>query len=71
MLDRDALKRLTSEDFVTFGIGRIAFVKQVQDAGEEAFAICHFDGSVLGVASSQAAAVIAIERNDFEPHLLH
>jgi len=68
---KSALKSLSDRDFLNFGMQQVAYVRSVQLAEGEAFAIHAADGTTLSVMDSRDTAVITIKHNDLEPITVH
>lgn len=64
---RDMLKNLSTQDFLSFGIQDVAYVKPVDTERGEQYAIHAADGTPLSVMDSAAMAISAIRDNDLEP----
>lgn len=65
------LKNLSSQDFLTFGMHDIAYVRRVEVEGQEAFAVHAADGTPLSVLDTQDEALSVIRHNDLESTVLH
>ena len=68
---RHALKGLSHDDFLNFGMQDIAYTRAVEIEGQAAFAIHAADGTLLSVVESAQDANMLLEQNDLEPTLLH
>lgn len=64
---RQMLRNLSSQDFLTFGVNQIAYVRPVAVMGRIAYGLHAADGSPLTVIDSFEGAVIAARQNDLEP----
>lgn len=64
---RQMLRNLSSQDFLTFGVNQIAYVRPVSVMGRIAYGLHAADGSPLTVIDSFEGAVIAARQNDLEP----
>ena len=64
-------RTVTEQNFATFGLGEIAFVRQVEINGHPAFAIIGADGAAITAYPSADAARGAIIQEDMEPLSLH
>lgn len=71
ILTLDVLKELSPQDFLTFGMHDVAYVREVEVEGEKAFAIHAANGQTLSVVDSHMDAVGVIEQNGFETTSLH
>ncbi len=65
------LKGLSSQDFLTFGIHDIAYVRKINLQGEEGFAIHAADGTPLSVMDTMDEALRLIEHNDLASAKVH
>ena len=64
-------RQLTASDFAAMGMQQIAYVKQVDQDGHEAFAVHAADGSALAMAPSHELAAALIVRNDMDARSVH
>jgi len=67
----ERLKTMSSQDFVSFGVDVVAFVKPVKVDAQRGFAICAADGRQMAVVSDHDQAIAAILQNDLEPVSVH
>jgi len=67
----ELLKDLSAQDFLMFGVQDVAYVREVQVEGKQAFSIHAANGQPLSVVDSQADAIHVIEHNGFEETPLH
>jgi len=67
----DFLRKLSSKDFASFGLGDLAYVKRVETEDGEGFAIHAADGTPLAVLSERDIAFATIRQNDLEPVSVH
>jgi len=65
------LKGLSSQDFLTFGIHDIAYVRKIDTQGQEGFAIHAADGTPLSVMDTMDEAIQLIEHNDLASAHVH
>lgn len=65
------LKNITAQDFLSFGLHEIAFIKPITVQGKTQYGIYAADGKVLIVLDTQSAALAAILHNNLEPVGLH
>lgn len=66
-----ALKALSKQDFLNFGIQQVAYIRPVQVENRQAYAIHAADGTPLSVMDTLGTAVIAVRHNDLEPVTVH
>ncbi len=61
------LKTLSTEDFLTFGVHDVAYIRAVSAKdGEMAYAIHAADGTPLSIMDSFDSAMMAIKQNDLK-----
>ncbi|MBP2300164.1 hypothetical protein J2850_002870 [Azospirillum picis] len=65
------LRQISAQDFASFGLGDVAYVRPVEVDGVAAFAIHAADGTPLSVVDGRELAFAAIVQNDMEPVSLH
>ena len=65
------LKGLSSQDFLTFGIHDVAYVRKISMEGETGYAIHAADGTPLSVMESLDEAIQIIEHNDLASTRVH
>ncbi|PWC34287.1 DUF1150 family protein [Azospirillum sp. TSO35-2] len=65
------LRQLSPQDFASFGLGDVAYVRPVEVDGTAAFAIHAADGTPLSVVADRDLAFAAIIQNDMEPASVH
>jgi hypothetical protein len=65
------LRQLSPQDFATFGLNDIAYVKPVVADGGKGFAIHAADGTRLTVMADRLAAFAAVRQHDMEPYSVH
>ncbi|CAO3351611.1 DUF1150 family protein [Azospirillum sp. 11R-A] len=65
------LRQLSTQDFASFGLGDVAYVRPVEMDGAAAFAIHAADGTPLSVVADRELAFAAIVQNDMEPVSVH
>ncbi len=58
---------MSVQDFLTLGLGEVAYVKPASIDGGQGFAIHAADGVRLAVLATREAAVMAARQNDLEP----
>ena len=61
------LRAMSSQDFLSLGLGQFAYVKPITLDGGQGFAIHAADGVRLAVLATREAAVMAARQNDLEP----
>jgi hypothetical protein len=66
-----ALKSLTRQDFLNFGMQQVAYIRPVRVQNRQAYAIHAADGTPLSVMDTIDTAVIAVRHNDLEPATVH
>ena len=64
-------RRLSSNDFATWGVNVVAFVKTIEIEGQLVFAIHGADGHPLGVAPERDLAFSAVREHELEPLSVH
>ena len=70
-MSADMARAFTVRDFAAFGLGEIAYVRQVVVNEHPAYAIVGADGTVLTALQTREAAHGAIIQNDMEPLSVH
>ena len=65
------IRRLSSNDFATWGLNAVAFVKTIEIEGQLVFAIHGADGHPLGVAPERDLAFSAVREHELEPLSVH
>jgi hypothetical protein len=65
------LRQLSAQDFASFGLDHVAYVRPVTVHGIDAFAVYAADGTQLSVLPELQAAFSAIVQNDMEPVSVH
>jgi len=65
------VRHLSAEDFASFGVDHLAYVKPVLVNGVAAFAIHAADGTPLTVLPDRDVASAAVRQNDLEPVSVH
>ena len=64
--DRE-LHAMSAQDFLSLGLGQLAYVKPVTLDGGQGFAVHAANGTRLAVLATHEAAVMATRQNDMEP----
>lgn len=67
----ELLKNLSSQDFLTFGMHDVAYIRRVYIDGKDGFAVHAADGTPLSVLDSFDEARQIIQHNDLESANLH
>lgn len=65
------LRTLSNQDFLTFGIQNVAYVKPVRVDGKDMYAIHAADGTPLSVVKSAMEAFTTLRQNDLDPMTVH
>ena len=65
------LRNLSSADLTSLGVGELAYVKQVSQNDERAFAIHAADDTPLAVVTDRDEAFVVVRQNDLEPMSVH
>jgi len=66
-----AIRQISAEDFLHFGVRSVAYVRPVTIEGKPVFAVHGADGSPLVLAETPELARHAIQENDMAPVALH
>ncbi|MEZ5813921.1 MAG: DUF1150 family protein [Alphaproteobacteria bacterium] len=67
----EILKNLSAQDFLSFGMHDIAYVRAVDIEGRTGYAVHAADGTPLSVLSSMDEALRVIAHNDLETAVVH
>ncbi len=67
----DALKNLSRQDFLNFGMREVAYIRPVKLRERKAFAIHAADGTPLSIMDTMDAALTAVRHNDLESSTVH
>lgn len=67
----EVLKKLSAQDFLTFGMHDVAYIRRVHVDGRDGFAVHAADGTPLSVLDSLDEAQTIIQHNDLESAVLH
>lgn len=70
-LSANALRNLSTRDFVRLGVEDVAYLRPVLLNGAQAFSIHAADGTPIGAAPSMQLAAAAIRQHEMEPALVH
>jgi len=60
------LRGLSSQDFLALGVSQVAYVKPIEQDGQDYYAIHGADGTQLAVVASREAAFAAVRQHDME-----
>ena len=67
----DALRNISAQDFLTFGIQQVAYIRPVMAQGALVWSLHAADGTALPVQNSAHVAAVVARQNDLEPVSLH
>ena len=65
------LRQLSPQDFATFGLDHVAYVRPVTVNGVAAFSVHAADGTPLTVLPQRDTAFATVRQNDMEPLSVH
>ena len=65
------LKDLTTNDWLTFGLNQVAYLRPAVIDGQSIFAIHGADGTQLALVATREIGVAAMIQHDLEPVALH
>ncbi|MCF8496116.1 MAG: DUF1150 domain-containing protein [Alphaproteobacteria bacterium] len=65
------LRRLSSQDFLDFGLQQIAYIRPILVDDKRAFALHAADGTPLQIMESMGSAIGLARHNDLEPVTVH
>lgn len=65
--DCQGLRGLSAQDFLTFGVQHMAYIRPAVVNGQTVFAIHAADGTPLGYHDNADAARVLSRQNDLEP----
>ncbi len=68
---KQILRALSLEDFLSFGLNQIAYIKPVHVIDKMAYALHAANGKPLAVIQSLEEAIITARQNDMEPVIVH
>jgi hypothetical protein len=71
MYQIEKLRHISPQEFATFGMQAVAYVKRVSINDTVAFAIHAADGTQLALLSDRDAAFATVLQNDIEPVSVH
>ena len=60
-------RAMSAQDFLSLGLGQLAYVKPITLDGGQGFAVHAANGTRLAVLATREAAVMAARQNDMEP----
>ncbi|MEX0921567.1 MAG: DUF1150 family protein [Rhodovibrionaceae bacterium] len=63
--------RMSSQDFLAFGIQDIAYVKALDGEQRGTFGIFAADGTRMAVMANEDVAFAAVRQHDLQPQRLH
>lgn len=67
----ESLKTLSPQDFLSFGVEDVAYVREIDVDGRKGYSIHAADGTPLSVLSSMSEAISIIAHNDLETAIVH
>jgi len=70
-LTSDNLRALSPQDFLSYGVQDVAYVREIHVDGKNGYAVHAADGTPLSVMDSLEEALHIIQHNDLESALLH
>jgi len=65
------LRQLSPQDFASFGVSHLAYLRPVLVNGHDAFAIHAADGTPLTVVADRSIAMATVRQHDMEPLSVH
>lgn len=68
---RLALRNLSHQDFLNFGVHQIAYIKPVHGEQGQAYAIHAADGTALSIMDSLDGAILLAKHNNLYPVTIH
>ena len=68
---KKALKTLSSQDFRSFGLQQIAYIKPIQNKTKHGFAIYSADGEKISVTDTLEKAAVMARQKNLEPMIVH
>jgi hypothetical protein len=68
---RSALKNLSHQDFLNFGVHQIAYIKPVPSEEGQSYAIHAADGTALSIMDSLDGAIMLAKHNNLYPVTIH
>lgn len=70
-LPRTALRSLSEQDFLTFGVQHVAYIRPVTLMNKNVFAIHAADGTPISITESEKLALQAIAHHDLDAVRVH
>ncbi len=70
-ISKTGFTQLSKRDFAALGIGDMAYVRPIVEAGKVMFAIHTADGRLAALAETQALAFATVRQNDLQPVSVH
>lgn len=67
----DLLRNISAQDFLTFGMHQIAYVRPVHLEGQLVWSLHAADGTALTIQNSSHLAAVIARQNDLEPVTIH
>lgn len=67
----EMLRTLSPQDFLTYGLSHIAYIRPIKVEGQAAWALHAADGTVLTIQNKAGLATVLARQNDLEPVALH
>lgn len=64
---RDTLRQISAQDFLTFGMHEVAYVRPIFQQGHVVWSLHAADGTALAVQNSPHLAAVMARQNDLEP----
>ena len=67
----ELLRSLSAQDFLSFGVEHIAYVRPFEEMGRKAWAIHAADGTRLSILDSRDIAINMVRQNELQPVTVH
>ena len=71
MLTEHSFKTLTPAEWQASMLNQVAYIKPVEENGQQAFAVYAADGTQLAIISDRDTAFAAVRSHDLEPVSVH
>jgi hypothetical protein len=71
MMTEQGFKTLSPAEWQASMLNQVAYIKPVQDNGQQAFAVYAADGTQLAIISDRDTAFAAVRSHDLEPVSVH
>jgi hypothetical protein len=71
MMTEQGFKTLTSAEWQASMLNQVAYIKPVEENGQQAFAVYAADGTQLAIISDRETAFAAVRSHDLEPVSVH